>query len=1048
MNEPTRELFWSLDGTQILLFYLGAALAGGVFLAGCWRLFDRYRRARRLPSLPDLRAGLGRALVDVLSQRTVRRRDALAGWAHTAVFAGYLIGAIGTAVITVEYDFLAPLFDIRFWRGDFYLWYSLILDLGHLGLTVGLLVLIGRRLLLRPAKLDYRRRYRGERERGPTARRRWLEDWGFLLFLLAVEITGFLLEGARLLMEQPAWAAWSPVGRAVAALLAAAGMDGQAAASFRVFLWWLHGALALGFTAAIPWYKARHMLLAVGSLAVRDRNALRRLPREPEEAGEAGIGGTGDLTWKDLLDLDACTRCGRCHEACPARTVGAPLSPRDLVLDLGEAVRRQGPIDLAGGTIAAETLWSCICCGACQEICPVGIEHPPLIVRMRRRLVERDELDPLLRTTLDQVANTGNSFGENPRKRGHWTRELEFRVKDLRREPAEYLWFVGDYASFDPRNQQVSRTVARLLRAAGVDFGLLFEEERTAGNDVRRIGEEGLFEELVRTNRDAMAAARLFRRILTTDPHSYNTLRNEYPDWGAMPPVVHYSRLLLELLESGRLRVTKPLGYRVTFHDPCHLGRLNGGYEAPRKVLERIGCELVEMPRNRDNSFCCGAGGGQIWMTPDPKREKPSENRLREAASLGGIDVFVTCCPKDLAMFEDARKTGGHERDFVVRDLAELVAEAVELGLLEPKDLPDLLERIVDAAAQRWVERVERRLGDRLPGLVEAARTEGREAPGTEPVPDAGGEGGEARDGEPASRCAPAETGPAPAPEPPFLPMRWEAPRPLAPAPLPDYEVPEKTGPRILVAGKRVAVLGDEFSLAPDGRDVCPEALDHALNEWDDAALEAALQFVERQGAGEVVAVSVGPEDAEAALRRMLAKGAARAVRIWHPTLERADPALVARALAGVAVKERPDLLLTGVQSADFAHAATPGLVAGMLDWPFVQTVVSLEREGDLLLVERELEGGLRERVELRTPAVLAVQTGSYAPRYATMRMIKQARRKPLVVLDAEGVADGSSAYRLRGMRVPERSRAEMLEGSVEEIAARIAAIIRSRREG
>ncbi len=564
MNEPTRELFWSLETFGILVFYGFATAAMGIFLLGCWRLFDRYRRGRRLPDLPDLAPGLARSLLDILGQRTVRRRDPLAGWAHAGVFAGYVIGALGTAIITLEYDLLAPLFGIRFWRGGFYLWYSLVLDLGHLALTLGLLLLLFRRLVLRPAKLEYRRRYRGEDALRPAARRWWLEDWSFLLFLLLVEMTGFLLEGARLAMDQPVWAAWSPIGRGLAALLSGLGIEGEAAAPLRAFSWWLHGLLALGFTAAIPWYKARHMLLAPASLAVRDARALRRLPREAEGAAHAGLGDSSELTWKDRLDLDACIRCGRCHEACPARTTSAPLSPRDLVLDLRAAARGKEPVDLAGGAIAPETLWACLCCGACQEICPVGIEHPPLIVRMRRRLVERGELDPLLQATLDNIANTGNSFGENARKRGHWTRDLEFPVKDIREQPAEYLWFVGDYASFDPRNQEVSRTVARLLRAAGVDFALLFEAERTAGNDIRRAGEEGLFEELVRHNREAMAAARPFRRILTTDPHSYNTIRNEYPDWGEVPPILHYSSLLLELLESGRLKVTKPLGYRVT----------------------------------------------------------------------------------------------------------------------------------------------------------------------------------------------------------------------------------------------------------------------------------------------------------------------------------------------------------------------------------------------------------------------------------------------------------------------------------------------------
>ena len=326
--------------------------------------------------------------------------------------------------------------------------------------------------------------------------------------------------------------------------------------------------------------------------------------------------------------------------------------------------------------VRVETVWSCMQCNACVEICPVGIEQAPIINQLRRRLLEEGEVDSNLQSVLQVIHKSGNSFGENRRRRGRWTQELDFEVKDARKEPVDVLWFVGDYASFDPRSQQVSRALARLLHAAEVDFGILFDGERNSGNDVRRVGEEGLFESLAEQNIATLSACD-FQRIVTSDPHSLNTLRNEYPELGGSWPVMHHTTLLLELIESRRLDLQGRLNYRVTYHDPCHLGRFNGEYDGPRRILELLGCTLVEMPRNRDNSFCCGAGGGRIWIPDTPGQERPSENRIREAVSLPDVELFVVSCPKDVTMYEDAIKTSGNAARIQLRELTELIAEAL-----------------------------------------------------------------------------------------------------------------------------------------------------------------------------------------------------------------------------------------------------------------------------------------------------------------------------------------------------------------------------------
>jgi Fe-S oxidoreductase/electron transfer flavoprotein alpha/beta subunit len=1064
-----REVFWGLGTQQLIMFYVIGIASMGMFAYGFYYHVAKYARGRTLGAPLDLPRRFLRMVLDVFSQRTVARRDRSAGLAHAGIFYGYFFGFIATTLYFIEIDIVRPLTGITFVKGNTYLIMSLLLDLGHLALICGLIYLMVRRAFFHLPKLNYVRTYEHETQLRPVAKEWRIEDWAFVSVLLVIELTGFTQEAVGLMIDKPAWAAWSPVGFTLAKAFTASGMSLETAASIRGANWWMHGVLALAFTAAIPWYKAKHIIAAVGSLFMRDQRPLARLPAEPKNAEKAGIATIDDFTWKDMLHLDACTKCGRCHEACPARTAGYPLSPRDFILDLrvyndeAQGCALPAPPSLIGGVISTDTLWACRSCGACQEICPVGIEHPSLIVRMRRHLVETGVMDPLLRNTITTIGDTGNSFGENTRKRAQWTKSLEFRVKDIREETADTLWFVGDYASFDPRNQKVSQTVARLLKAAGEDFALLHEGEKTAGNDVRRVGEEGLFEELALHNVGQMKSAKPFKRIITTDPHSYNTIKNEYPAFGEVAPITHYSTILAELLRTGRLKVKKPLKKRVTFHDPCHLGRLNGGYEAPREVLQLIGCELVEMPRNRDNSFCCGAGGGRIWIPDTPGTEKPSENRVHEAARLGLLDVFVTCCPKDLVMFEDARKTGGHEKDFVVQDLAELVAEAIELKSLKLQDLPSLADRIVKAVANQISDVVAARLdavitsrlgsGSALPppGTSPALPPPAAAAP-TASAPAASADSSSAKAEAPAVAPAPVAdvaraAAPVTAPSTVLTPVKWGDVKPVQPAVFPNYTAPPKDGPRILVTVKHVAKLGDEYEFTPDGRDVRKEFMEFSLNEWDDAALEEALQCIEKVGKGEVVAVTVGDVDADTSLLKALAKGANRAVRIWDPALANADPITIARALAGIARLEDPDLIFCGVQSGDQAHGATGTALARILGLPHAAVVIGVEWDGgSKLTLARELEGGLRHNFELKAPSVVAIQTGLNTPRFATMKMVKQAKQKPLVVVDGAGVVDGSGGYAVRRMYVPQQTKAEMLTGSPQEIAKFISDLVRQKK--
>ena len=700
---PTREIFLHLAPWMQGVFYVVAAISSLILLHGLWKRVTKYRRGRSENRFDGLGGRVLRAAGKILGGVTIRKGDSFAGLAHALILWGFLFLLIGTTLVAIDHDILRH-FDMKMLQGNFYLGFSLVLDLFGLLFIVGLVMMMVRRRFFGLPKLDYRR---ADDQEGKVDRKGYVTDDSiFLWLMLLIAVTGFVIEGLRIAQTMPAFEKWSPVGWALAHLFRPLGADGLWDA--HLWSWWIHALLVMVFFAYLPYSKMMHMFTDTANLVFHDERAGRRLPAlppgAPKEDGTAGAPAMGysritDFTWKELLDLDACTKCGRCHDACPANAAGTTLSPRDLILDLrtfandtmgtpewlkqdfqaGSKWPSNGDpasTDVALEVIRTETLWSCTTCLACVEHCPVGIEHLTSIVQMRRHLVDGAHLDDNLQGALQNLGDYGNSFGESKKKRARWTKGLKFKIRDARKEPVDKLWFVGDFASFDPRLQANSRLFAETLNRAGVDFGILYDAERNAGNDVRRVGEEGLFEMLAEENVAALESAE-FQEIITTDPHSLNTLRNEYKELGVTAPIHHYTAVLKRLLESGDLKVTNKLGTRVTYHDPCYLARYNGEHQAPRDVMAAIGLDLVDMPRCRANTFCCGAGGGRIWMDTSNEQKRTSEQRIEEALTLDGVRVFVTACPKDYTMYTDAVKSLGKEGELVVKDLIELVAEAV-----------------------------------------------------------------------------------------------------------------------------------------------------------------------------------------------------------------------------------------------------------------------------------------------------------------------------------------------------------------------------------
>ncbi|MBE9524645.1 MAG: (Fe-S)-binding protein [Chloroflexi bacterium] len=501
-----------------------------------------------------------------------------------------------------------------------------------------------------------------------------------LIFIFTIMLGVLVINGIRINLGTDPLPAWRPVSA----------IFGRAFASFssktqfviEEIAYWIHLGVVLVFLTELPGGKHFHVITSIPAVLLRNLESPGKLSPSIEIDGEYGISKVEQFNWRQMLDFYTCTECGRCQDVCPAFNSGLPLSPklmmmslRDHLIESEKTNKSAVKEELAGDVLTDEVLWACTTCLACDQECPLFIEHITPIVDIRRHLVIEGRIDAELQDALTNLGRYGNSFGKSERMRARWSKGIDPKIKDAGKEAVEYLWFVGDYASYSPTLTEITKRTAAVFQNIGLDFGIMYKGENHAGNDVRRVGEEGLFEMLVEKNVKAMKRCD-YQAIVTTDPHTYNTLKNEYPDNGSQP-VLHYSELLDQLITSGKLKFSKKLGAKVTYHDPCYLGRYNDIYDAPRRVIEATGCEIVEMPRNRDCALCCGAGGGRIWMEEGEIKERPSESRVREAVELEGVSDFIVACPKDVTMYTDAVKTVGVEEKIAVKDLIDLVFEAL-----------------------------------------------------------------------------------------------------------------------------------------------------------------------------------------------------------------------------------------------------------------------------------------------------------------------------------------------------------------------------------
>lgn len=487
-------------------------------------------------------------------------------------------------------------------------------------------------------------------------------------------------------------AAWAPLGSLLAHWFRSFGV--QADHTGTLVADWVKLTALMGFLVYLPYSKHFHLFVAPVNIYHRNLDPLGQLPAldlEDENAESFGIGQVTDLAWTDLLDAYACVQCGRCTEQCPANYTGKHLSPKQIMVDLRHQLETVGPIltkpeaqrtdeeraaleiPMAGGVTPAEDLWSCTTCGACVEACPVFDEHVVKIVGMRRHMVlTQGEMPDEAQLFFKNVENAGNPWGLGLDKRQQFAEAMG--IKDLSRgESADVLYWMGCAATYDDRARKVAEATVQLMKQAGVDVGVLGARETCNGEASRRMGNEYLFQMMAQQNVETLNDLGV-TTIVTTCPHCFNTLKNEYPFFGGEYEVVHHSEYLSQLVADGRLQPQGGEAATVTYHDSCYLGRYNNIFDQPRDVLKSVpGLELKEMSRSREQSFCCGAGGGRMWME-EKVGTKINQARAEQALETGA-ETIATACPFCLTMMRDGVQALGAEDKVVVKDFSEILAE-------------------------------------------------------------------------------------------------------------------------------------------------------------------------------------------------------------------------------------------------------------------------------------------------------------------------------------------------------------------------------------
>ncbi len=666
----------------IMLLFFGAL---GVFVHVLYRLYRILRLGTREDRFDRIGERIKSVLVFVFGQKRVLHEPS--GLGHFVIFWGFIFITIGTVEsfakgVSETFSYKLVFEAIAEPLGWLYGPLNLAQDFFSFAVLVAIIVAFHRRYILKPDRL---------KTDDPHAR---IDATIILSLIFVLVIFMFLTRGLEMNRYAEIPARWAPVSALCAAIFDGMPMGTQDI--FRALFWWVHNLIILAFLVYIPFSKHLHLLGAIPNIffrSFRPSGELTKMDLEDETVETYGVSRIEEYSWKQLLDEYACTECGRCQDNCPANLTDKPLSPSILIHHLKAHLLEKGKVmihaagdgeaiedpsgtlgkNLVGDVVQDDEIWACTTCRACMEVCPVFIEHIQKIIDLRRYLVLMESRFPQeVQSVFKNMETNYNPWSMGYATRADWASDLDVQTL-ADKGSAEYLYWVGCAGSFDDRLMKVSSDIVKILKAAGVDFAILGTEEMCCGETARRIGNEYLAQTLIQGNVEILNNYGV-KKIIAACPHCFNTLRNEYPQFEGSYEVIHHSELIWDLLQSGKIKLNSSVSGIVTYHDSCYLGRYNEVYEAPRNIVKAFkGANLIEMDRTRERSFCCGAGGGRMWMEEDIG-DRINEVRTEAAIQTGAVTV-ATACPYCLTMFEDGLKAKDKEESMKILDLAELVAE-------------------------------------------------------------------------------------------------------------------------------------------------------------------------------------------------------------------------------------------------------------------------------------------------------------------------------------------------------------------------------------
>ncbi len=698
-----REVFWNAQGFETILFIL-TAVAMAIFAYGVyqrWTLWKAMGKEEiRWDQLPlRLKSLFVNGFLQIKTWK-----DAYPGIMHGLIFFGFFVLIFGAAFDAGEFHITEPLLGWSFNRGNFYLGFAFLMQAFGLCVLIGVLMAMLRRYVIKPERLAYK----GKSDN--TA-----DDAIALLFILGIVVTGFLISALRIRVtyQETPWESVRFVSWGIATY-ALAGVETSTALTLHKVMWWTHTFIVLGFIAYIPYSRLLHIITTPANhffASLKPTGYIEPI-RDIENQESFGVSKLEEFTWKQIFDSDACTRCGRCQDGCPAYLIGKHLSPKKLVQDIkthwleiapaaikakvaavlaAEGAGVAAPVAeategtasgkaLLGDVVSMHELWDCTNCMYCVENCSASIEHVQKIIDMRRyKVLTEADFAPELQLTYRNMENNSNPWGIGAHMRADWAKEMG--IKTLAEDAnVEYLFYVGCAGSFDDRGKKISVAFAKILQAAGVSFGILGTEEGCCGDSAMRGGNEYLFQSQAQANIEIMNGYGV-KKIIAICPHGYNCIKKDYPNFGGNYEVYHHTEIIADLIAKGKIKLTKSQDGIFTYHDSCFLGRYNKVYDQPRQILNAIpGMKLAEMDRNLSKSFCCGAGGARMWMEEEGER---INNARTDQAIATNASTIAVGCPFCLTMLSDGIKDKQQSEKMVALDISEIVIKA--MGLEETK---------------------------------------------------------------------------------------------------------------------------------------------------------------------------------------------------------------------------------------------------------------------------------------------------------------------------------------------------------------------------